>query len=44
MLLEAGNGVFRELTIEHVNQEAIIKNFKIKLQELAEGTCILNVC
>ena len=37
MLLEAKDSFFRELEIEPVNQEAIIKNFKKEVQELTEG-------
>ena len=40
MLLEAKDSFFRELQIEHVNQEAIVKYFRKKLQEMAEGIVI----
>ena len=38
MLLEAKDGFFRELDIDYVNQEAILTNFKKRIQELTEGT------
>ena len=37
MLLEANDGIFRELKIEHANQKAIVTKFKRKIKELVEG-------